>query len=75
MSIPYANQSVKPTNGACPIATPEALHAHFLQVLPRIEEHAQVGVQPDRQRRLLIRFRKRLDVPEHAVVDRMNDRV
>jgi hypothetical protein len=44
MTIPYANMSVKPTKVSCPTPnpSPEALHAHFLQILPRIEEHAQI---------------------------------
>jgi hypothetical protein len=42
MTLPYANLSVKPTKVACPAPGPEALHAHFLQILPRIEAHAQI---------------------------------
>jgi hypothetical protein len=42
MSMPYTNESAKPTRAACPASGPEALHAHFLAILPRIEQHAQV---------------------------------
>jgi hypothetical protein len=40
MAIPYANVSLSKV--ACPTHNPEALHAHFLQILPRIEAHAQI---------------------------------
>jgi hypothetical protein len=40
MALPYANAPV--SKPASPAQTPEALHAHFLQILPRIEAHAQV---------------------------------
>jgi hypothetical protein len=40
MTIPYASVSLSKV--ACPTPGHEALHAHFLQILPRIEEHAQV---------------------------------
>jgi hypothetical protein len=40
MTIPYANATVSKVSSAAP--TPEALQAHFLAILPRIEEHAQI---------------------------------
>jgi hypothetical protein len=40
MTIPYMTAPV--SKPACPRPGPEALHAHFLQILPRIEEHAQI---------------------------------
>jgi hypothetical protein len=40
MTLPYANAPV--SKPASPSPTPEALDAHFLQIMPRIEEHAQI---------------------------------
>jgi hypothetical protein len=42
MATPYVSESVKLTSVACPGLTPEAQQAHFLQLLPRIELHAQI---------------------------------
>jgi hypothetical protein len=44
MTIPHANESVKSplTKVACPLPSPQAQQALFLQILPRIETHAQV---------------------------------
>ena len=42
MTIPYIPESDPQTARSCPAPGPEALHAHFLQVLPRIVTHAQV---------------------------------
>jgi hypothetical protein len=42
MTIPYMPESDPKTARACPAPGPEALQVHFLAILPRIEEHAQV---------------------------------
>jgi hypothetical protein len=42
MTIPYIPESDPQTARSCPAPGPEALHAHFLAILPRIEAHAQV---------------------------------
>jgi hypothetical protein len=42
MTMTYANESVPLAKVPCPPPCPEALQAHFLQILPRIETHAQI---------------------------------
>jgi hypothetical protein len=42
MTTPYVNEPAPLPKIACPLPCPEALQAHFLAILPRIETHAQV---------------------------------